>query len=227
MPLGDSSAPAAIAAGRLSQAGHVSGGVGCGYLAAFQRQHGGHLRSFWHLRCVLSFRPFADCFQSGVIFCACEAVGFLNMQGGKLCIAPTPRLFSGCLGLLGCTAGLHAARLRHCTRPCLARAHDKLCVSVVAGRTSRFTYWQGAHFERPPPLPHPQKNNLNLRVCANLEPNGFQIGRGQVLDGPHPLPSLTRQAIAPQPETMLTQCWPLCSGQCGYVVAVNGLQVGH
>ena len=26
---------------------------------------------------------------------------------------------------------------------------------------------------------------------------------------------------------MLTQCWPLCAGQCGYVVAVNGLQVGH
>ena len=26
---------------------------------------------------------------------------------------------------------------------------------------------------------------------------------------------------------MLTQCWPLCPGQCGYVVAVNGLQVGH
>ena len=47
------------------------------------------------------------------------------------------------------------------------------------------------------------------------------------MDGPHPLPSLKRQAIAPQPEPMLTQCWPLCSGQCGYVVAVNGLQVGH
>ncbi len=42
-----------------------------------------------------------------------------------------------------------------------------------------------------------------------------------------PPPSLTRQANAPQPETMLTQCWPWCPGQCGYVVAVNGLQVGH
>ena len=47
------------------------------------------------------------------------------------------------------------------------------------------------------------------------------------MDGPHPLPSLKRQAIAPQPEPMLTQCWPLCSGQCGYVVTVKGLQVGH
>ena len=38
VPLGDSSAPAAIPAGRLSQAGHhVSGGVDCDCLAAFQR----------------------------------------------------------------------------------------------------------------------------------------------------------------------------------------------
>ena len=39
-------------------------------------------------------------------------------------------------------------------------------------------------------------------------------------------PSLTRQAIAPQPETMLSQCWPCRAGQCFDVVAVNGLQVG-
>ena len=45
--------PAAIAAGRLSQAGRVSGGVGCGCLRAFQPQHGGPLRSFVRLRCVL------------------------------------------------------------------------------------------------------------------------------------------------------------------------------
>ena len=98
--------------------------------------------------------------------------------------------FSVRLALLGCTAGLHVALLRLCTGPCLARAHDKLCVSVIANQNSRFTYRQGVRFDRAPP-------------------------------------SLTRQAIAPQPETMLTQCWPLCSGQCGYVVTVKGLQVGH
>ena len=93
VPLGDSSAPAAIAAGRLSQAGHVSGGVGCGCLAAFQPQHGGPLRSFVRLRCVLSFRPFADCFQRGVIFCACGTAGCRLVWGCKLWIAPTPALF--------------------------------------------------------------------------------------------------------------------------------------
>ena len=53
VPLGDSSAPAAIAAGRLSQAGHVSGGVGCDCLAAFQRQDVRPLRSFARLRFFL------------------------------------------------------------------------------------------------------------------------------------------------------------------------------
>ena len=41
------------------------------------------------------------------------------------------------------------------------------------------------------------------------------------------LPLLTRQAIAPQPETVPAQCGALCAGQCFDVVAVKGLQVGH
>ena len=40
-------------------------------------------------------------------------------------------------------------------------------------------------------------------------------------------PSLTRQAIAPQPETEPAQCGALCAGQCFDVVAVKGWQVGH
>ena len=47
------------------------------------------------------------------------------------------------------------------------------------------------------------------------------------MDGPHPLPSLKRQAIAPQPEPMLAQCGAFCCGQCFDVVAVKCFQTGH
>ena len=71
---------------------------------------------------------------------------------------------------------------------------------------------------RPPPL-HFFSVRLALLGCTV----GLHIGRVYVLTVP---PSLTRQAIAPQPETMLSQCWPCRAGQCLDVVAVNGLQVG-
>ena len=156
VPPGDSSAPAAIAEGRLSQAGHVSGGVGCESLAAFQPQHGGPLRSFVRLRCVLSFRPFADCFQRGVIFCACGTAGCRLVWGCKLWIAPTPALFfcTFRVARLYCRFTCGPAQTLYPPHP-RARARNDLCVSVIAGRTSRFTYRQGVRFDRAPTLATP------------------------------------------------------------------------
>ena len=59
---------------------------------------------------------------------------------------------------------------------------------------------------------------IATRTCRFTYRQGVRFDRA---------PSLTRQAIAPQPETMLTQCWPYCGGQGLQVVLVEGLQVGN
>ena len=73
--------------------------------------------------------------------------------------------FSVRLALLGCTAGLHVALLRLCTGPCLARAHDKLCVSVIANQNSRFTYRQGVRFDRAPPHSRGRPSRPSRKPC--------------------------------------------------------------
>ena len=46
---------------------------------------------------------------------------------------PHPRnFFSVRLASCGCTAGLHGARPRLCTRPCLASAHDTTCALALS-----------------------------------------------------------------------------------------------
>ena len=78
----------------------------------------------------------------------------------------------------------------------------------------------GPYFE-PPPRARARHDLCVSVIAGRTRRSTYRLG--YVLTVP---PSHTRQAIAPQPETMLSQCWPCRAGQCLDVVAVNGLQVG-
>ena len=155
--LGDSSAPATIAAGRLSQAGRVSGGACCGCLRAFQR-----------LSCGLPSRSNLIVFPCPIFSANEKQWGFEPVIFPNNDPAPPLNFFSVRLALLGCTAGLHVALLRLCTGPCLARAHDKLCVSVIANQNSRFTYRQGVRFDRAPTPCHTPIKIFSTRGCVQI-----------------------------------------------------------
>ena len=150
--------PKAIAAGRQSQAGHVSGAACCVRLRAFQRLCGG-----------LPIR-------SNLIVLACPIFSANEKQWGFEPVilpnndpAPPLQLFFCTFSVAWLYCRLPGGIAQTLNRPPpLARAHDKLCVSVIANQNSRFTYRQGVRFDRAPTPCHTPIKIFSTRGCVQI-----------------------------------------------------------